>query len=363
MAMVPVESDVVAESVSNIHETTEGAVDLRAWGADENRLAEAEFGRLGRVVRVERGESDVITAAGPVRAQSDSQRSQSELAPATGDWVDLAPAEGGLLIERILPRRTTLARRDPGEQGVSQVLVTNVDTVFIVHGFDRPLAPGRLERCLVLVWASGAEPVVVLTKADLVGTSTISAIEADEVEATVTAIAPSVRMVRISARAGIDDAALKEWIRPGSTTALLGESGSGKSTLVNRLVGVEVQPTTEVRAKDRKGRHTTITRDLLLLPGGGLVIDTPGIRAVGLWGGEEALVEVFADIEELAGACRFVNCGHSNEPGCTVIAAIDSGRLDSRRLDRYRQMATEIAELEARDEARSRRRNHRSPNQ
>ncbi len=358
--MVPVDADVVAGPVSNIPETP-ARVDLRAWGADDERLAEAAPGRLGRVVRVERGESDVVTAIGRVRALSDSQRSQSELAPATGDWVALTPGDGVLLVDRILPRRTTLARRDPGEQGVSQVLVTNVDTVFIVHGFDRPLAPGRLERCLVLVWASGAEPVVVLTKSDLVGTNAISDVEADDLEATIAAVAPAVSVVRISAREGVDATVLGRWMRPMSTTALLGESGSGKSSLVNALIGTEVQPTTEVRARDRKGRHTTITRDLLLLPGGGLVIDTPGIRAVGLWGGEEALVEVFADLEELTTNCRFVNCGHTNEPGCAVTAEIDAGQLDPRRLDRYREMAAEIFELEARDEVRSRRRNQRSP--
>lgn len=331
--------------------------DLDGWGADDavrthaaDARCEVPDGSLGRVVRVERGESDVVTDDGEVRVVSDSLRAQSDLAPVTGDWVLVTDhPDVGPRIERILPRSHTLIRRDPGEEGVEQVLVANVDTVMIVHGLDRPLPPGRLERALVLAWASGAEPVVVLAKADLADPG------ADETEAIVRAVAPGVPVVRVSATTGSGLAELHRWVRPGTTTALLGESGAGKSTLVNALVGEEVQDTREVRASDAKGRHTTVTRDLLRLPTGGLVVDTPGVRALGLWGGEDALVTVFADIEALSTSCRFSDCTHGQEPGCAVQAAIAAGDLDARRLDRYRAMVAEIAELRRRDEARARR--------
>jgi ribosome biogenesis GTPase len=309
---------------------------------------------LGRIVRVDRGECDVVTSEGPVRVVSDSQRAQSETAPATGDWVlvgtepDLGP-----FIERVLPRTNTVSRRDPSEEVVEQVLVANVDLVLIVHGLDRPLPPGRLERYLVLAWDSGAEVAVVLTKADRDPEAAV------EVAAVVRAVAPEVDVLTVEVgEASGDIQGLEALIRPGLTVVLLGESGAGKSTLVNALVGEEVLATGEVRSSDRKGRHTTVSRELLLCPTGGLLVDTPGLRSLGLWDAEEALNRLFGDLEELSARCRFADCVHDTEPDCAVQA---DGRVAKRRLDRYLLLRRELAdqrerELERRRGERGRRR-------
>ncbi len=315
-------------------------VDLRDYGLDDRTAVAFDESappgaRLGRVVRVERGECDLITAEGDWRVVSDSARSQSELAPATGDWVSAIDAEDfGPVIERILERGPTLLRRDPSEEIVPQVLVANVDHVAVVHGLDRPLPPGRLERFLVLIWASGAEATIILTKADLGD-------DADAV-ATVSSVAPDTDIITVSSTTKVGIDAVVELTSPRSTTVFVGESGSGKSTLVNALAEGDVQETGAVRSGDAKGRHTTITRDLVLLPHGGLVVDTPGVRAVGLWEGHDALRRVFGDLIELSRGCRFNDCAHDAEPGCAVRAAVDEGSVPQRRLDRYRAMAAEI---------------------
>ena len=310
----------------------------------ENRLVSAApAGEPGRIVRVERGESDIVTEQGMVRAQSDSQRSQSEMAPVTGDWVTVITDDGVVTIESILERRSLLARRDPGEKGEEQPLSANVDVVFLVHGFDRPFRAGKLERFLVLAWNSGALPAVLLTKGDLADGS-----EIDELIGIVGAVAPGVEVVVTSVVDGSGLDRLGEIVAPGVTAALLGESGSGKSSLVNVLLDDEAQATGAVRSGDAKGRHTTITRDLLVLPNGGMLIDTPGIRAVGLWDAEDALLQVFGDIAEAAESCRFSDCAHDAEPGCAVRAGVEAGTIDPRRLDRYQLMVDELAELEAR---------------
>lgn len=315
-------------------------------GWDDGWAALVEPGEVAaRILRVDRGECDVVSAAGTQRVLSDSTRAQGDVAPATGDWVVLAdgPADKRV-IAKVLPRRHTLVRRDPSEAVVDQVLVANVDTVAIVHGLDRPLPPGRLERFLVQAWDSGAEPLVVLTKADLV--SAPGAL--DEQVETVRAIAIDVPLVTTRR----DDAsieALRTQVPEGSTLALVGASGAGKSTLVNLLVGDEVQPTRAVRARDAKGRHTTTARELLLVPNGGAIVDTPGVRAVGVWADEDALHRVFADVEELAEHCRFTDCAHDREPDCAV-----RGAVDGRRLERYRALLAEIDEMRERSRARRR---------
>jgi ribosome biogenesis GTPase len=322
---------------------------LVRYGWDDGWAAEVAAGEsAGRITRVDRGECDVVTADGTVRALSDSARSQGEVAPATGDWVVLGTGpEDRSVIARVLPRRHTLARRDPSEAVVDQVLVANVDTVAIVHGLDRPLPPGRLERMLVQAWDSGATPLVVLTKADRE--------DATETAAVVRAVAPDVDVLQTgrtrerTAGPGIDE--LRARVPAGSTLALVGASGVGKSTLINLLVGQDLRATQTVRSRDAKGRHTTTARELVVIPDGGAVIDTPGVRAVGVWADEDALHRVFGDIEELAASCRFTDCAHDREPGCAVRDAVDP-----RRLGRYRSLLAEIGTLNAREAERAQRR-------
>jgi ribosome biogenesis GTPase len=332
--------------------------DLIPWGLEHHPDLSGETlapdGDLGRVVRVDRGECDVVTRAGPVRVFSDSQRAQDELAPVTGDWVEIGHEEGlGPVVRRILPRRTSVRRRDPAERDLEQVLAANADVIAVVHGLDRPLPPGRLERLLVVAHTSGADPLVVLTKADV-------APPGDDTEAVVRAVAgrvgaEGIDVVVTSVEDGTGLDALRDRLGRGRTLALIGPSGVGKSALVNALVGTEVLETGEVRATDAKGRHTTTARELVLLPGdGGLVLDTPGIRAVGLWEAEDALDLVFGDLEELADTCRFGDCAHRAEPGCAIRAAVDEDGLDGRRVDRYLALVAELAAQRAREEERAR---------
>lgn len=318
------------------------------WDHRWSEVPKPPTGVPGRIQRVERGECDVLIGDGEdglVRAVSDSQRSQAEIAPVTGDWVAVSPGDDDDLwrIDQILDRQTALVRRDPGEREEEQPLSANVDVGFLVHGFDRPFRAGKLERFLVLVWNSGATPVVVLTKADLAETS-----EIDELRDVVRAVADDVEVVVASSVDGQGLDRIRELLAPNKSGTLLGESGAGKSTLVNALMDESVQETQEVRRGDAKGRHTTITRDLLVLPGGGVLIDTPGVRAVGLWDAEDALRRVFTDIIATADDCRFNDCSHGSEPGCAVRAAVDSGEIDPRRLERFGAMAEELADTERR---------------
>jgi ribosome biogenesis GTPase len=266
------------------------------------------------------------------------------MAPVTGDWVETVEhPDVGLAIERVLPRSTALIRRDPGERDVEQVLAANFDVVAIMHGLDRPLPPGRLERMLVLAEDSGAEIVVVLSKGDIVGSD-------DDTVDVVTAVVGDVPVIVTSTVDGRGFDELRGLLGTGRTLALLGASGAGKSSLVNTLASDDVLDTAEVRGRDRKGRHTTTARELILLPDeSGLVLDTPGVRAIGLWEAEEALHRVFGDLDELATACRFNDCRHDREPGCALVAAVLSGDVDQARVGRYRELITELESQRQRD--------------
>ncbi len=325
-------------------------IDLTDWGLGRVPAEDMPVdGLLARVVRVDRGECDVITEAGRVRVLSDSQRAQGEVAPVTGDWVEIRDEAGlGEVIGRVLPRHTQVSRRDPAERDLEQVLASNVDLVGVVHGLDRPLPPGRLERLLVIAANSGADPVVILSKADLA---------VDQLtEEIVRSVARDIPVVVTSAADGSGLQELTAMIGAGRSLALVGASGVGKSALVNALAGEDVLETGEVRGRDAKGRHTTTARELVLLPGdGGLVLDTPGIRAIGLWEAEHALHFVFGDLEELADECRFRDCTHGNEPGCAVLGAVTDGRADSHRVERFKALAVELAAQREREEERVRR--------
>ena len=289
-------------------------VDLLDYGATEDLVS--LYHELGRIIRVDRGECDVISKKGIVRAVSDSNRSQGAVAPVTGDWVRLADIpEIGTVIEEVLPRKNKLSRRDPSDERVEQVLVSNLDLVMIVHGIDRPLPPGRIERLLTLAWSSRSQVIVVLTKVE----------ERDELleetMQTIKAIAPGVLTLTVDSANASDSGLeeIKQMLKRGHTAALIGESGAGKSSLANALLGGEILETGEVRPGDKRGRHTTVTREMLLCPDGGLLVDTPGLRSVGIWDAKESLEKVFADLEKRSKDCRFSNCMHDSEPDCAVI--------------------------------------------
>lgn len=318
-------------------------------------LSEQANDSHGRIARTSRGFCLVFTGGDAVMAASSSVRSSTGVAPSTGDFVAIRDdPEDGPMISAIAPRRTALTRRAPGKVPSAQVLAANIDDVFVMHGLDRPINLNRLERQLVLAWSSGATPVVLLTKADEVNHS-------EEAVATISSISPGVETLAISTVSGRNIDRVREHFVGSRTIALLGLSGIGKSTLVNELSGGEVQRIGEVRATDRRGRHTTVTRDLVPLPGGGIVIDTPGIRELGLWQAYHGLERTFPEIAEAAAACRFADCTHKQEPGCGVSQARMDGRITDRRLAHWGELLAELAlqeeqleEFERRSESRSR---------
>ncbi|HEX2163363.1 MAG TPA: ribosome small subunit-dependent GTPase A [Thermoanaerobaculia bacterium] len=324
----------------------------RRWEAAVADEGDAEKLVPGRIVAPGRGIHRVAVEGGELLARPAGRLRAEGVRPAVGDWVavERLGARDGL-IRRVLPRRTKLARKVPGARTEEQVLAADVDRVFLVMGLDGDFSPRRIERLAVVAREGGAEPVVVLTKADLVGDEELAA-RIDEVRAA----APGTPVFAVSVPAGRGLEPLAAFLVPGETIALLGSSGAGKSTLLNRLVGREVMATGAVREHDSRGRHTTVHRELVVLPNGSLLIDNPGLREVQLWTESgEGLEETFEDVEELAAACRFRNCTHRHEPGCAVREAIEQGRLDPARLEAYRELAREREALERRrDEATAR---------
>ena len=310
-----------------------------------------------RVIRVDRG--GVLAATGSSVIRCHPGRVATHLAsvpgpPATGDWIAvLAEPDGSWVLDAILPRRSTIARLTAlGDE--RQVLASNVDLVFVVHGLDRAPNLRRLERTLVMAWDSGATPVVVLTKTDLVDGGNDGAVVA-AVVAGVQSIAPGVEVIAVSNATGYGIDAIDRQIEPGTTVVLVGESGAGKSSLVNRLLGEERQITAETRESDAKGRHTTTSRELIPLPAGGVLIDTPGLRGLGLWEGADGIALAFSDIEGFAAACRFRDCGHHNEPGCGVLEAVEARDLNPDRLASYHKLQKELAGESLRADQRARR--------
>ncbi|MEV0296540.1 ribosome small subunit-dependent GTPase A [Nocardia sp. NPDC050710] len=292
-----------------------------------------------RVIRMDRSECDVATPTGTTRARC--PRADSEVSGlCTGDWVSI-DAESN--VRQLLPRRSAIVRSSVSGKSEGQVLAANVDTVLICTAADGDVDLGRIERMLALAWESNAQPIVVLTKADAAVD-----IPLDEVQA----VAPGAVALAVSANTGAGLNVLTAML--DGTVALIGPSGAGKSTLANALLGQEVFATNAVRAADKKGRHTTVHRELRPLPGGGTLIDTPGLRGIGLWEATEGIEKTFSDIESLAERCRFADCAHDSEPGCAVRAAVDSGALAQRRIDSYRKLARENAWMQARTDKRLR---------
>lgn len=323
----------------------------------------------GRVAAEHKGGYVVLAARGELRGDLSGKlrraAAHDELQrPAVGDWValDVHGDLGTATIHAALPRKTVLTRRAPGRAAAPQIVAANVDAVFIVHALDQPPNLRRIERFLTITLASGAAPVLALTKADLVA----------DPEPVLAAIRPLLakvageRPVPIHVLSSVSGAGLDEldgYVARPQTSALIGPSGVGKSTLINRWLGEDRMTTGELR-EDGKGRHTTTHRELLVLPRGGLVIDTPGMRELGLWNADESVPEAFTDVAALAESCRFRDCTHAHEPGCAVRAAAESGALEPERLESFQKLRAELAALARDREAlarnRARKADHRS---
>lgn len=306
---------------------------------------------VGRVAAAHRGGYTLYLEQGECAADITGKLRHQAIAsvdlPAVGDWVVIQPHRSDhATIHHILPRKSKFSRKFPGATTTEQIIATNVDTAFLISGLDHDFNLSRIERYLLLTWESGANPVVVLNKADLCEDVSVYL---NQVEA----IAPGVPIIALSAlhHHGLDP--LQPYCQPGQTVALLGSSGVGKSTLTNQLLGAEIQTVQSVRQGDDRGQHTTTHRELLILPTGGLIIDTPGMRELQVWTSEDRLQDTFADIEVWAEQCRFRDCQHDREPGCRVQQAIAQGILAPRRFANYQKLQRELNHLAHQSDQRS----------
>ncbi len=319
------------------------------WDADRDAEFEAIDDRTlvpGRIARVDRGICTVFAADGVHRAGIPPRFPS----PAVGDWAVFRPAVAGgddAVLRQLLTRRTGFTRQASGEETIEQVVAANIDVVLLVNALDQRFSLRRLERYLTLGWQSGAQPVILLTKTDL----------CDDVEAAIAeaeSVAFGAPVHAISATTGYNLDVLDRYLSANRTVALLGLSGAGKSTLVNRLIGEQRLRVQDVR-DDGRGRHTTTHRELIPLPGGGVLVDTPGMRAVSLWDGDSGgLEQTFSDVQELAGQCKFADCRHEQEPGCAVIAAVTAGTLPADRLESYNKLLREMRFQEIKQDKRAR---------
>jgi ribosome biogenesis GTPase len=329
---------------------------LHALGADSDRLdelaamlARAPAGAaVGRVSRVDRGRFQLLTGEEPVTVPT-----AGTSAVCVGDWCavtrlteDDGREEAAQLLE-VLPRRTVLVRQASGSRTEPQALAANIDVIMVLLPLDRSIVPRQIERFLALAWDSGAQPVLILTKADLVDntTASVAATAVGAVSGTLSILTASV-----TSGQGVDEVATL--VGPGRTAAFLGTSGSGKSSMVNALMESDAVQTGAVRQSDAKGRHTTTWRELVVLPRGGALIDTPGLRELGMWIDEDGIAAAFADITDLAERCRFRDCAHASEPGCAVLAAIAAGELSAARLTSFRTLLGEASDAAQRNELR-----------
>ncbi|MGO1076174.1 ribosome small subunit-dependent GTPase A [Inquilinus sp. CA228] len=302
-----------------------------------------------RVTVQQRGAYRLVTPAGEMTGQLSGRFAHEALEgdyPVAGDWVAAAlrPDEGSATIHQLLPRRSAFTRKAAGPgRPTGQVVAANVEVAFLVTSLNAELNARRIERYLATAWESGASPVVVLTKADLCA-------DRDGPLAEIEAVALGVPVHVVSAVTGEGVDGLRDSFAPGQTAVLLGSSGVGKSSLVNALAGTELMATGGIREDDARGRHTTTHRELVLLPNGRLVLDTPGMRELGLWDAEGGVAATFADIEALAAACRFADCRHEAEPGCAVRAALEDGSLDPERWRSWGKLQRELAHLDRKED-------------
>lgn len=306
-----------------------------------------------RVIRGDRGSLLIATPDGVVHAKPSTRLLKSAASPAdlpaVGDWVAALVSDGldVSLIEAVLERVSAITRGDPGRSSEVQVLATNIDTVFIVHPIADPPNLRRIERELSVAWDSGAVPVVVLTKMDL-------SADAAAARSAVEAVALGADVLVANALAGDGLQPILDYISDHRTAVLVGPSGAGKSTLINSLLGEQRQATCAVRLSDGRGMHTTVSRELISMPGGGVLIDTPGLRAFGLTGSEEGITSVFSEIDEASRSCRFRDCTHNDEPGCAVRLAVEAGTLSPERLASYHKLMGEAQFAAAKTDARLR---------
>ncbi|HXT00865.1 MAG TPA: ribosome small subunit-dependent GTPase A [Elusimicrobiota bacterium] len=319
---------------------------LEDWGWDERWAAAfaAAPGREllpARVILEQRGLFGVVTAEGErsARVLGGLRHKTADPAdlPAIGDWigVERVPGEKTMLVRRVIQRRTKLSRKAAGDAMEEQVIASNLDAVFVITALNQDFNARRLERFLTVCRESGAEPVILLNKLDACADPARYRAEAE-------AVAAGAPVVALSAATGAGMDALARWIRPGRTVGFVGSSGVGKSTLVNRLLGVQTMRTSATRASDERGRHTTTHRQMFALPGGGVLLDTPGMREMQFWDADRGLAQAFDEIDALASACRFGNCGHDSEPGCAVKAGVESGAVAPARLEAWRKLKREL---------------------
>lgn len=302
----------------------------------------------GRIYRGQHGRHQVWTGQGEIETELSGRFRQPGWQgsddPVVGDWVVVRPDPPR--IEAVLPRKTKFSRKQAGARTEEQILAANIDVLFLVTGLDRDFNLRRLERYLVLAWESGASPVIVLNKADL-------SVDPGHLLREVRSVAVGAPVFLVSALTGMGMDDLESQMLAGHTAALIGSSGAGKSTIVNRLLGYEAQRVQEVVGRDGRGRHTTTHRELILMPGGWLLMDLPGIRELQLWGEEDSVGRTFPDIEALAAQCRFRDCRHQGEPGCAIRDAEQQGAIDSARLGSYLKLRREIEHLERKQDQRS----------
>lgn len=312
-------------------------MDIKDYGFTPTMMPEASVGIPARVTAVHKERYALVCEHGEIygRLKTREYYVESELFPTTGDFVliNYIP-NGDSQIIRTLPRRTFFSRRDPSPRPTEQAVASNFDYVFIMQSLNQDFNVKRLERYLTLAWQSGAFPVVILTKADLVE-------EYDEYFLRAQNAAMGVAVHAVSAKTGLGLEALADYMKPGKTIVFLGSSGVGKSSLVNALAGEEIMAAGEIREDDSKGRHTTTHRQLIMLKSGTMIIDTPGMRELGMWDITSGLGETFGDVEQFLGKCKFSDCRHQSEPGCGVKEAIESGLLSQERWDSYVKLKSE----------------------